>query len=44
MIIQVIKFLREGERKYLSGIRIPCCKYAQAVDKALIKFRMQPWV
>jgi hypothetical protein len=42
--ILVIQFLREGERKYLSGLKIPCCKYAQTVDKGLLQFRMQPWV
>jgi hypothetical protein len=33
----VNQFIREGERKYLSDLRIPCCKYAQAVDKGLSK-------
>jgi hypothetical protein len=42
--ILVLQFLREGERKYLYGLKIPCCKYAQTVDKGLPSFRMQPWV
>jgi hypothetical protein len=44
MNIWVNQFIREGERKYLSGLKIPCCKYAQAVDKGLPKSGMQPWV
>jgi hypothetical protein len=39
-----IQFIREGERKYLSAIRIQCCKYAHAVDKGVVKSGMQPWV
>jgi hypothetical protein len=44
MNIRMIWFIREGERKYLSAIRIPCCKYAQTVDKGSSKSGMQPWV